>query len=776
MSLTNQQNTRSLRTHNPFRKFEQWLLSILNSGTDEAPRPSFNKNFESNVQGIYVIGDIAGAPVIKLAMEQGYNVIEHIATLSDSKVEEKDIYDILVIGSGASGLNAALQAKERGMSCIVLEKEKIASTIENFPEGKWVYAEPDEIPPKGKLWLDGATKEDLLKRWHKIVDDNGIEVRLGHGVDSIVKDGKNFTVTVQNGSNFKAHRVILAIGQRGNPRKLGVPGEDREEVYHRLYSPKHYSDENIIVVGGGNSAVEAALVLCEQNRVVLSYRKDAFGRIFKDNRRKLDEAVQAGKIKLALSSNVTEFSKGFATLQLSNKEGNKTTGTFSYQHAFVLVGAELPLKFFKEQNIKLEGEWTGSLWKSLGFTVLALIGLAIWGGDRHVWNEFLLGWIPNLAGTLIFFAGVTGLLYDGWIRKERFSWLFFMFLICYTIYGVKVGSGSEFWPFRGWGNNMFTFFGRPWPFWYTVLYTAVMTIFGVSAMKKWGFDKKDRLQILRYSSLLAFQWIMFFIVPEYLFQLAIEYNWVGDALANDPKFTEQAWRTYGIVYAWPLFFYTFFYDPHQIWVVWGVILTFVVLPVFAFFHGKRYCTWICGCGGLAETLGDRWRVLAPKGKASIKWERMNIYILWFAFIVTGVMLFKDVLRVPDKSAGASVYWYKIFVDVWLVGIIPVTLYPFLGGKVWCRYWCPLAKLMDIFSHRLKGRFRIKANDKCISCYECSRYCQVGIPVMQHALKQEDFGNFNSSCIGCGICVTVCPMDTLSFSAKKDADKKHSSLI
>ncbi len=771
MPVTPQQPRHSTQVSNPLRKFEQWLLAILNSGTTENPRPSFNKNFQSNVPGLYVIGDIAGAPVIKLSMEHGHSIIEHIATLSDSKAEEEDIYDILIAGSGASGLNAALQAKERDLSCIILEKEKIASTIENFPEGKWVYAEPDKIPPKGKLWLDGAKKEDLLKRWHQIIKDNGLDVRLDHGVESIVKDEKNFSIKTENVSIFNACRVILAIGQRGNPRKLGVSGEDREEVYHRLYSPRHHHNENVIVVGGGNSAVEAALVLSERNRVVLTYRKDTFTRIFKDNKRKLDKAVQAGKIKVALSSEVMEFGDGSAKLQISNKEGNKTTEKIPYQHAFVLIGAELPVKFLKKQGIQLEGEWTGNLWRSLGFTILALVGLAIWGGDSHVWNKLLLGWLPNLLGAPVFFAGLTGLLYGGLAKKERFSWLFFTFLLCYTVYGVKVGNGAEFWPFHGWGNKLFSFFGRPWPFWYTVLYTAMMTIFGISAMKKWGFDRKDRLQILRYASLLGFQWIMYFIVPEFLFQLAVEYNWVGEALANDPQFAGQAWRTYGIVYAWPLFFYTFFYDPHQIWVVWGVILTFFILPIFSFFHGKRYCSWICGCGGLAETLGDRWRVLAPKGKTSIKWERMNIYILWAAFIITGAMLFKDILWVPAKSAQAGVYWYKILVDVWLVGIIPVTLYPFLGSKVWCRYWCPLAKLMDIFSHRLKGRFRIWANDKCISCYECSRHCQVGIPVMQYAIKQEDFGNFNTSCIGCGICVTVCPMDTLSFGSKKDADKE-----
>ncbi len=219
-------------------------------------------------------------------MEQGYNVIEHIASLSDAKTTEPNALDVLVVGAGASGLNAALQASERGLSCAVLEKEKIANTIENFPEGKWVYAEPDTKPSKGKLWLDGATKEDLIKRWQDIVRENRLDVRTESPVTALKKKGGHFEVEA-GGNTLKAKRVILAIGQRGNPRKLGVPGEDREEVYHRLYSPRHYRDEDIMVIGGGNSAVEAALVLSEKNRVVLCHRGAELTRIFKDNERKL---------------------------------------------------------------------------------------------------------------------------------------------------------------------------------------------------------------------------------------------------------------------------------------------------------------------------------------------------------------------------------------------------------------------------------------------------------------------------------------------------------
>ncbi len=743
------------------------LENVLASGSAAHRRPVIRRGNESNVKGLHIIGDLAGAPVIKLAMAQGVEVIDYLASRPEMQERpEGDVLDVIIVGAGAAGLNAALAAKDKGLSSLVLEKGKLANTIEDFPEGKWVYAEPDSTPPKGKLWLDGSTKEDLVARWSQIVSENGLDVRVEEPLTGLDRgrDG-TFEVTTSRG-RYRARKVVLATGQRGNPRWLGVPGEDLEPVYHRLYSPTKYQDEDVLVVGGGNSAVEAALTLSKRNRVVLSYRGGEFSRLFADNRQRLDEAIAGKRIEVLFHSNVTEFRAREADLDI-DRGGSQERRTIRMDHAFVLIGADLPVKFLKSLGIRLENEWTGTPFRALGLTALLLVAVwflgAAFGGPAPLGLSLGSG-VPLGAGAVAALA-LAGLIYTG-ARADRWAWLGLSFFVWYSIYGIKVQNGAEFWPYRGWGYETISFFDRPWAFWYTVLYTSLMTLFGIRALKRWGLDRRDKFQIWRFASLISFQWIFFFIIPEFLFQMAVRYEWVGAALAADPQFADQAWRSYGIIYAWPLFFFTFFHDPHQIWVVWGVLLTFVIIPIFVVFNGKRYCSWICGCGGLAETFGDRWRHLAPKGRTSIRWEWMNTAVLIFATAVTVLVLGKDLIGLL-VAADRGLYGYRIMVDVWLVGILPVTLYPFMGGKVWCRYWCPLAKIMGLLSGWYAkiglSRFHIVANDKCIACNECSRNCQVGIDVMQYALKRETLDNATSSCIGCGICVTVCPMDTLSYS-------------
>ncbi|MEO1334659.1 MAG: 4Fe-4S dicluster-binding protein, partial [Myxococcota bacterium] len=272
-------------------------------------------------------------------------------------------------------------------------------------------------------------------------------------------------------------------------------------------------------------------------------------------------------------------------------------------------------------------------------------------------------------------------------------------------------------------------------------------------------------QTYRYISLLAFQVGFFFIV---------------NVIAVQALSVKYAWRAWGLYQPYPLFFNTFFwwYDGDPAWIVYsfvgaGVFGTLVAIPWAARNHGKRFCTWVCGCGGLAETLGDRWRHLAPKGKQSRAWEFQGV-LIFLASVLVGLVVI-GIYETDGNNAWWKVYSY--IVDFWLVAVIPIALYPFFGGKVWCRYWCPLAAYNGLLA-KWYGKLKIVSDDKCISCTQCSKYCQVGVDVMSFAKNQQAFDNKNSACIQCGICIDVCPMDVLSFSLTDTAPaspKSHKAL-
>jgi polyferredoxin len=280
-----------------------------------------------------------------------------------------------------------------------------------------------------------------------------------------------------------------------------------------------------------------------------------------------------------------------------------------------------------------------------------------------------------------------------------------------------------------------------------------MCTFGVMAFRRWSNIARDNTyQKWRYISLITFQ-LGFFLL--------------ANVIAVQGLTITYAWRAWGLYQPWPLFFNTFSWwqksDPHAVMYLFmgmGLLGTFVAIPIASRRHGKRFCTWICGCGGLAETLGDRWRHLSAKGKRSRAWEFQGALVLAAAALVTIVTV--GMYGTSGANAWSTAYSY--IVDFWLVAIIPIALYPFFGGKVWCRYWCPLAAWNQILA-KAYGRLQIESNDKCISCTQCSKFCQVGVDVMAFAKNQQPFDNANSACIQCGICIDVCPMNVLEFGLK-----------
>jgi polyferredoxin len=278
------------------------------------------------------------------------------------------------------------------------------------------------------------------------------------------------------------------------------------------------------------------------------------------------------------------------------------------------------------------------------------------------------------------------------------------------------------------------------------------------------FRWRSSHQRKRYVSLLAFQTVMAFLIPEFFAKYIF-------ALVDK---SIEAWKWYAVANPWPLagtWAYRPDYDPDgtKSFLVITAFLSLVVIPIFVIFHGKRFCTWLCGCGGLAETLGDRWRHLAPKSQESRNAEWQGTVILGLAVLVAGLILLDGFKFVQaggfrDATSFARNY-YDFIVDFWLVAVIPVALYPFFGGKIWCRFWCPMAKYMQLIS-KWFGKLQIKSNDKCIGCGECTRYCQVGIDVQSFAQRKAAFSNAETSCIQCGICIEVCPMEVLSFDSNR----------
>ncbi len=278
--------------------------------------PILSEHNETSVPGLFIAGELSGISLIRHAVAQGRLVATEIARRI--RPQSGGGPDVIVVGAGPAGLTAALTAREHGLSCIVLDQYDLGGTILHYPRRKLVMTQPVEIPQYGALDRDEYAKEELLAIWQEVAKQSALDIRCGRRVEAVRPLERSFVVTLDGGEEIVGQYVVLALGRRGTPRKLNVPGEDLPKVIYQLVDAQSYRGKHILVVGGGDSAVEAAVGLARQpdNTVSLSYRKPRFFRIKKKNEEAVTDAVRGGRITAYFNSEVREIRPGAVVLNL----------------------------------------------------------------------------------------------------------------------------------------------------------------------------------------------------------------------------------------------------------------------------------------------------------------------------------------------------------------------------------------------------------------------------------------------------------------------------
>jgi thioredoxin reductase len=286
--------------------------------------------------------------LIKNSVEQGMMAVENLVKKGLGKRDQA--LDLVIIGAGPAGISASLTAKKHGLRFVTLEQDTLGGTVFTFPRSKIVMTSPMNLPLYGKVKLFDTSKQELLDVWNKALSKNSLTIREKTKVESIVPENGHFRVNTQSGEALLTQKVLLAIGRRGTPRKLGVPGEVSEKVAYRLLEPELINGKKIMVVGGGDSAIESALLLTDQNEVTLSYRKDKFSRLKPKNREKILEAIKNADLDIQYNTNLVEIKPQQVSLS------NSTTGEqleLENDLVYIFAGGELPTQFLEKAGVKI---------------------------------------------------------------------------------------------------------------------------------------------------------------------------------------------------------------------------------------------------------------------------------------------------------------------------------------------------------------------------------------------------------------------------------------
>ena len=306
---------------------------------------------ESSVDGLFIAGELGGLSLIKNAIAQGKMVVDEVARRINGN-KRGDTLDLIIVGAGPAGLSAALAAVQHNLKYLVIDEKEVGGTVLHYPRQKLVMTQPVEIPLYGWLKEEEYSKEQLMETWQNIVTKFNVNICTSQVVSAVRKSDGLFEVTTPSRSYFSRY-VVLAMGRRGAPRKLDVPGEELPKVIYQLIDAKSYSGKHLLVVGGGDSAVEAAVGLARQsgNTVTVSYRKSAFFRVKKKNEVAIEKMISTKKVTPIFDSEVAEIR--LSSVVLKTKSG---TTEIPNDHVIVLIGGVPPFELLRSMGIQFGGD------------------------------------------------------------------------------------------------------------------------------------------------------------------------------------------------------------------------------------------------------------------------------------------------------------------------------------------------------------------------------------------------------------------------------------